>query len=139
MGRVYAKPVLGMMLPMEDGDPAPLPRTIRAGPALLDMFHRDARVDARWLGLHPREFAVLWHLAERAGEPVTRRQLLRHVWRLDFDPLTNRVAVAVCRIRACLRAAGVDGLIATVPDRGYLLRVANEALDSPECLRNDAA
>ncbi|WP_338447295.1 winged helix-turn-helix domain-containing protein [Pelagerythrobacter marensis] len=116
-----------------------MPRTIRAGPALLDMFHRDAQVGARWLGLHPREFAVLWHLAERAGEPVSRRQLLRQVWRLEFDPATNRVAVAVCRIRACLRAVGVEGLIATVPARGYLLRVANEALDSPERLRDDAA
>ena len=115
-----------------------LPRWMQAGPVRLDLFHRDAQAAGRWLGLHPREFEVLWHLAERAPEPVCQTRLLREVWRLEFDPETNRVAVAVCRIRAKLRAVGLRGLIATVPGRGYLLTPAHEALDSAGDLGDDA-
>lgn len=122
----------------EDAPAGELPRAMQVGPVTLDLFHRDAHVAGRWLRLHPREFAVFWHLAERPGRPVPRAHLLRHVWRLDFDPQTNRVAVAVCRIRARLRAVGVEGLIATVPGCGYLLCRPHEALDSPAPMRDDA-
>lgn len=114
-----------------------LPRLLHAGPVLLDLFHRDARAAGRWLGLHPREFEVFWHLAERAPEPVSQHRLLREVWRLDFDPETNRVAVVVCRLRAKLRAVGLRGLIATVPGHGYLLGAPHEALDSARTLGDD--
>ena len=33
-----------------------------AGPVVLDLFHRDGRIERQWLGLHPREFALLWRL-----------------------------------------------------------------------------
>ncbi|WP_374408154.1 winged helix-turn-helix domain-containing protein [Pelagerythrobacter sp.] len=119
-------------------DPPLLPRWMQAGPVRLDLFHRDGQAAGRWLGLHPREFEVFWWLAEHAPDPVPQARLLREVWRLEFDPETNRVAVAVCRIRAKLRAAGLRGLIATVPDRGYLLQ-PHEALDSAAALGDDAA
>lgn len=106
---------------------------------MLDLFHRDGLVHDRWLQLHPREFEVLWHLAECAPEPVSQDRLLRHVWRLNFDPETNRVAVAICRIRAKMRAVGLRGLIATIPERGYLLRAGAEALDSLSRLGDDGA
>lgn len=116
-----------------------LPRRFSAGPVMLDLFHRDGLVRGRWLRLHPREFEVLWLLAECAPEPVSHDRLLRDVWRLDFDPETNRVAVAICRIRAKMRAAGLRGLIATIPERGYLLRAGAEALDSLSRLGDDGA
>jgi len=117
-----------------------LPRRFAVGPIVLDLFHRDGLARGRWLRLHPREFEVLWHLAEHAPEPVSQKCLLHQVWRLNFDPETNRVAVAICRIRAKMRAVGLRGLIATIPDRGYLLRAGGgeEALDSPVRLGNDA-
>jgi hypothetical protein len=36
-----------------------VPRLRRAGPLVLDLFYRDARMDGRWLRLHPREFALI--------------------------------------------------------------------------------
>ena len=98
-----------------------LPREIRAGPVTLDLFHRDGRVEDRWLGLHPREFALLWHLAEASGEAVSRADLLMAVWRLRNDPGTNSLEVHVSRLRAKLTAAGVKGLIETDPAGGYRL------------------
>lgn len=100
---------------------AMLPRWRNVGPLVLDLFHRDARQSARWLNLHPREFGVLWRLADTPGEAVTRRQLLSDVWRLNHEPETNSVEVHVSRLRSKLALAGCAHLVATVPEGGYRL------------------
>jgi DNA-binding response OmpR family regulator len=105
-----------------------LPRRCEAGPLTLDLLHRDARGEQGWLALHPREFELLWRLAERPGERVSRARLLREVWRLDFEPGTNSVEVHVSRLRAKLAAAGIEGLVETAPDGGYRLAGPREAL-----------
>ena len=79
------------------------------------------RVGARWLNLHPREFGVLWRLADSPGEPVSRSQLLKDVWRLNHEPGTNSVEVHVSRLRTKLAAAGCTKLVETVPQGGYRL------------------
>jgi DNA-binding response OmpR family regulator len=71
--------------------------------------------------LHPREFALLWRLADTPGEAVSARELLSDVWRLAFRPETNSLAVHISRLRAKLRLAGIDGVIETLPDGGYCL------------------
>ena len=98
-----------------------LPRRCEVGPVTLDLLHRDARAEHGWLALHPREFALLWRLAQRPGELVSRTRLLRDVWRLDFEPGTNSVEVHVSRLRAKLAAAGIEGLVETDPQGGYRL------------------
>jgi DNA-binding winged helix-turn-helix (wHTH) protein len=98
-----------------------LPRWRDLGPLTLDLFHRDARLGSAWLHLHPREFGVLWRLADTPGERVTRRQLLEDVWRMGHDPQTNSVEVHVSRLHAKLAAAGCAQLVQTVPEGGYRL------------------
>jgi two-component system, OmpR family, response regulator len=100
---------------------AMIPRFREAGDVTLDLFHRDGRVVDSWLGLHPREFALLWRLAEQPGERITRRQLLAEVWRIHFEPETNSVAVHVARVRAKLEPFGLARLIGTHPEGGYFL------------------
>ena len=103
------------------GNDVMIPRFRNAGDVTLDLFHRDGRIEDRWLGFHPREFALLWRLAENPGEHMTRRQLLTEVWRIDFDPETNSVAVHVARVRAKLDPFGYARLIATHAQGGYFL------------------
>lgn len=98
-----------------------LPRWRNLGPLTLDLFHRDARRGPRWLNLHPREFGLIWRLADVPGERVTRRQLLKDVWRINHEPETNSVEVHVSRLRAKLAAAGCEGLVETAPQGGYRL------------------
>ncbi len=98
-----------------------LPRWRLIGPLTLDLFHRDARHGSRWLNLHPREFGVLWRLADQPGEAVTRAQLLKDVWRLTHEPGTNSVEVHVSRLRGKLAASGCERLVETVPMGGYRL------------------
>lgn len=108
-----------------------LPRWRDLGSLTLDLFHRDARLGSRWLGLHPREFGLLWRLADTPGECVTRKQLLTDVWRLNHEPETNSVEVHVSRLRAKLALAGCEALVETVPEGGYRL-----AEDRPLMFRN---
>lgn len=100
---------------------ASLPRLLVAGPAQLDLFHRDVLIGERWAGLHPREFEVLWAIVVAGGRTLSRGHLLTHIWRIGHDPGTNRVAVHVARVRAKLRPFGLQWLIATDPAGGYRL------------------
>lgn len=111
-----------------------LPRRRQVGPLTLDLFHRDARHGVRWLSLHPREFGVLWRLADDPGQRVTRRELLRDVWRIHHEPDTNSVEVHVSRLRSKLAGAGCDALIETVAEGGYRLAARWQVTDLPAAL-----
>jgi two-component system OmpR family response regulator len=103
-----------------------LPRQRQIGPLQLDLLQREAFVSGRAVGLHPREFLLLWRLADDPGRAVAASQLRGDVWRLAFRPETNSLAVHVSRLRAKLRIAGLDGLIQTLPGGAY--RLAGELL-----------
>ena len=108
-----------------------LPRRRAIGRLRLDLLARDGVVTGRQgadrpLALHPREFALLWRLADTPGEPVAKRTLLREVWRLGHVPETNSLAVHIFRLRSKLDAAGLGGLVRTAPDGGYLLATPGE-------------
>ena len=93
----------------------------------LDLLLREGFVAGKALGLHPREFALIWRLMETPGEPVEKVELLREVWRLSFVPETNSLAVHVSRLRSKLARAGLEGVVQTGLTGGYSL-VAGFAL-----------
>ncbi len=112
----------------------------------LDLLIRDGKAAGRRVGLFPREFALLWRLAETPGRAVAPETLLREVWQLSFKPETNSLAVHVSRLRAKLRIAGFDGLVETLGDGSYRLAVSSDwaldgesqlALDAPDRLRKE--
>lgn len=98
-----------------------LPRYRQHGALKIDLLEREAYVAGRPVGLHPREFALLWRLADHPGEAVSARELLCDVWRLIFRPETNSLAVHVSRLRAKLRISGIDGIVETLADGSYRL------------------
>lgn len=98
-----------------------LPRFRLLGQLRLDLLARDAFVARRAVGLHPREFALLWRLSDAPGQAVSAGDLLGDVWRLSYRPETNSLAVHVSRLRSKLRVAGLDGLIETLPAGAYRL------------------
>ncbi len=113
------------------GNEVMIPRFREAGDVTLDLFHRDARIEDRWLGLYPREFALLWRLAQKPGERVTRQQLLADVWRIHFEPETNSLDAHVARIRDKLEPFGLAQLVAAHSDGGYCLDVSPAFGTSP--------
>ena len=102
-----------------DGLERQIPRQQRIGPVTLDLFHRDAQVKGRWVGLHPREFALMWRLAETPHRPVGKQELLRDVWRLSHEPETNSLEVHVSRLRAKLAVSNVGWIVQTHEGGGY--------------------
>lgn len=107
-----------------------LPRVLTAGPITLDLLRRDARDGQGWLGLHPREFTLLWRLAETPGRRVTRTELLRDVWRIEHVPETNSLEVHVSGLRAKLAISRCVWLVRTHPDGGYFVG-DRETFDNP--------
>ncbi len=104
-----------------------LPRIREIGGLRLDLFARDGFAQGRALGLHPREFALIWRLAESPGIAVPKKQLVRDVWRMAYVPDTNSLAVHVFRLRAKLELAGLLGLVQTAAAGGYFLTPAGYA------------
>ena len=87
----------------------------------LHVRARTAHRAGRHLGLSPKEFEMLLYLMENAGEIVTREMLLRHVWRLNFDPKTNVVDVNLVRLRRKLEDGHTEPCLETVWGQGYRL------------------
>ncbi|WP_247714610.1 winged helix-turn-helix domain-containing protein [Qipengyuania psychrotolerans] len=104
-----------------DGVNEMIPQHRNVGPVRLDLFYRDAYVDDKWIGLHPREFALMWRLAEVPGQRVDKAELLSDVWRLRHEPETNSLEVHISRLRAKLAISGLGWLVQTHQDGGYFI------------------
>ena len=99
------------------GSPPPL----RAGNLAVDLRSRRVHRGGEELPLTAREFDLLVFLLRRAGQVVSKRQILDGVWDDDFAGDPNVVEVYVARLRRKL--AGADGCaIETVRGAGYRLR-----------------
>jgi two-component system, OmpR family, response regulator len=71
--------------------------------------------------LTAREFAVLEFLIRRAGQVVSRAELLDHVWDQNYEGSTNIVDVYVGYLRRKLEEPFGRPLIRTVRGAGYVL------------------
>ncbi len=57
--------------------------TLAAGDLSLDPSNRECRRGDQTIELTPREFSLLRYLMHRVGEPVSKRDLIEHVWNDD--------------------------------------------------------
>lgn len=89
----------------------------------LNLMGREAAYNGRSLALGPREFAMLWRLADTPDLTVSKQALVDDVWRLGVVPESNSLAVQISRMRGKLAAVGLAGLIETVAG-GYRLQRA---------------
>lgn len=94
---------------------------IGVGDLVIDRIQRTAQRAGRPIDLLPREYALLVHLAERAGQMVSRRALLDAVWGLRIDPGTNVVQVHVSRLRAKLDRGQPQPMLLSERGKGYRL------------------
>lgn len=86
---------------------------------VLDLKRSCLRMGEREIGLRPKAFEVLTHLALNAGRLVKKQELLDTAW---AGVVVSEESLAQC-IREIRRKLGDDAhrLIKTVPRRGYLL------------------
>ena len=69
--------------------------------------------------LTAREFALLHFLMDRAGQVISRTELLDAVWDAHYDGLSNVVDVHVANVRRKLELPGNPAPIETVRGVGY--------------------
>jgi DNA-binding response OmpR family regulator len=92
-----------------------------AGDVTLDpITHRCARGDVEVV-LTAREFSVLEFLMRRAGEVVTKAEILDNVWDFAFDGDPNIVEVYIRHLRKKLDEPFGRHLIGTIRGAGYRL------------------
>ena len=86
----------------------------------VDKEQRRVARGNRRVDLTPREFALLQHLMDNAGKPVSRQTLMQEVWNVPFDPTTNIVDVYMKYLRDKIDVDGEPKLIRTVRGVGYI-------------------
>ncbi len=81
------------------GNGQPAAREIVVGGLRMDLRSMRASLDGGELVLTPREFALLHYLAARAGEVISKRELLTEVWQLPFGGADKTVDVHLSWLR----------------------------------------
>jgi DNA-binding response OmpR family regulator len=95
----------------------PRPSILRAAGLEVDTARRRVRRDGVLLSLGAKEFAVLELLVVRAGQVVSRTDLIEHCWDEQGDPMSNVVDAVIAQLRRKLGAP----VITTVRGAGYLI------------------
>jgi DNA-binding response OmpR family regulator len=88
---------------------------LKAGPLTLDLASHRALLESREVSLSARELELLAAFMRHPGRVLSRGQLLRLVWELDFDPGSNVVEVYVAALRRKIGGAFIE----TVRGSGY--------------------
>jgi DNA-binding response OmpR family regulator len=72
---------------------------VEIGGLRVDPRSREARLDGAPLDLSPKEFHLLHYLAVRAGQVVTKRELLTEVWQVPYGGADKTVDVHLSWLR----------------------------------------
>lgn len=90
----------------------------------IDPDSRRVEVLGRPVSLTPREYDLLYFLAQSPGRVYTREQLLEHVWGYEFFGEVRTVDTHITRLREKLaRVEGAPQYISTVWGVGYKFEV----------------
>jgi two-component system KDP operon response regulator KdpE len=102
------------------------PAVLTVGGLRIDPGARTATLDGAGLDLTPREFDLLHHLAARAGQVVTKRELLTEVWQVPYGGADKTVDVHLSWLRRKLgETAQAPRYLHTV--RGVGIRLSGPA------------
>jgi DNA-binding response OmpR family regulator len=105
-----------------------LPDHLQFGSVEVDFRRYEAKKNGRLVEMTRKEFAILRYLAGRAGEVVTRDELLNEVWGFEAYPVSRTVDNHVAGLRAKLEAdPSTPEHILTVHGVGYrFIEAGNE-------------
>ncbi|MFG2891003.1 response regulator transcription factor [Streptomyces sp. NPDC048248] len=111
--------------------PADAEEPLRVGGLVVDPAAREVTLDGCALELTPREFDLLAHLARRAGQVVSRRELLAEVWQQPLGGADKTVDVHLSWLRRKLgETAQTPRYLHTVRTVGVKLMAPGQAVTS---------
>jgi two-component system KDP operon response regulator KdpE len=94
------------------------------GPLVIDLEHRQVKVEGREVHLTPIEYKLLVLLAQHAGKVLTHRQILKEVWGPAYMSQPHYVRVRMAELRKKIELDPArPKLLVTEPGVGYRLRV----------------
>ena len=97
-------------------------KRVRVGDLIVDANCREVRMGERVVDLTTYEFDLLYYLANRAGEVVSRQDIYQALFNYDYDGLDRSVDVYISRLRQKLGGDNAISVsIKTVRSVGYLL------------------
>ncbi len=94
---------------------------LECGDLQIDLRTRQAQRGNRHLYLSATEFSVLELLMRHVGEPVSKGQILEHVWHDDVSRDDNVVEVYLNYLRNKVERDGLPKLIHTQRGKGYMI------------------
>lgn len=102
-------------------------RKLEINNLVIDAAAREVRINHKLLTLTPKEFDLVYFLAQNPGQALTREQLLEQVWGYDFYGDLRTVDTHINRLREKIIKNGhKQQYIATVWGVGYKFEVENE-------------
>lgn len=90
------------------GTAAPADPTITVGELVIDPAARRVLLAGEAVELTPREFDLLHHLAAKAGQVVTKRELLTEVWQIPYGGADKTVDVHLSWLRRKLGESATE-------------------------------
>ena len=85
----------------------------------LDVVSQEVKRKGRSIKLMPKEFALLEYLMRRAGQAISKDDLLQHVWGIYSRNTSNRLEVYIRYLREKVDDPFDNKLIQTVRGTGY--------------------
>ncbi|ASA21887.1 winged helix-turn-helix domain-containing protein [Paenibacillus donghaensis] len=103
---------------------------LRMDGLVLDPARRQASRDGHELKLTPKEFDLLYYLADHRENICPRDEILKHVWGYHFHADTNVVDVYIRHIRLKVDKGYRQKLIHTVRGAGYVMKALEDSATS---------
>lgn len=88
----------------------------------FNLVTREVKREGQNIQLTNKEMALLEFFMRNAGRPVTRTEIIEHVWDMGFDPGSNIVDVYVNMLRKKIDSGEQTKLIHTVVGHGYVMK-----------------
>ncbi len=94
---------------------------IEIGDISINTAKHHVMVRGRSVRLSAMEYRLLEYLAMRAGEVVSKADIVEHLYDFGSDKFSNVVEVYICSLRRKLHSGSKAELIHTLRSQGYLL------------------
>lgn len=94
---------------------------LQIGDLNIDLRSRTVQIGSQLIDTTTAEFDVLWFLAQRAGQVVSRKELFEAIHYTPFDGLDRSIDLRISRLRRKLGDDTAQRLIKSVRGSGYLL------------------
>jgi len=98
---------------------------VRIGSLSVDVSSRIVVLDGLRISLRAMEYRLLEYLVLRAGQIVSKTEILEHLYDFNAETFSNVIEVHISALRRKLDTGSRDVQIQTVRGLGYVIREAS--------------